>query len=104
MEKIFKVLPPTMPNFVRFESTGLKQVGAKNDEGYDIANFTKQEAEDFAELMYRTFMEHWESRKSKLEKKYKYEENNLFKPIDVNTICEFKYDGISYGENLIDKL
>lgn len=67
MEKTFKVLPPTMPNFVRFEKpVGLKQDGFKADEGYDIANFTKQEAEDFAELMYRTFMEHWEKRKSKV--------------------------------------
>ena len=67
MEKTFKALPPTMPNFVRFEKpAGLKQDGFKVDEGYDIANFTKQEAEDFAELMYRTFMEHWEKRKSKV--------------------------------------
>jgi len=67
MEKTLKVLPPIMPTFVRFEKpAGLKQDGFKNYEGYDIANFTKQEAEDFAELMYSTFMEHWERRKAML--------------------------------------
>ncbi len=55
-----------MPNFVRFEKPpGLRQDGIKTNEGFDIAHFTKKEAEDFAELMYRTFMEHWEKRKSK---------------------------------------
>jgi hypothetical protein len=70
MEKTFKVLPPTMPNFVRFEkSVGLRQDGFQKDEGFDIANFTKEEAQDFAELMYRTFMEHWEKRKLKIGQK-----------------------------------
>lgn len=74
MEKIFKVLPPTMPNFVRFEKEPqLRQDGFKVDDGFDIANFTKKEAEAFAELMYKTFMEHWEKRKqmilSKIDQK-----------------------------------
>lgn len=67
MEKIFKVLPPKMPNFVRFEKSAvIKKDGLKEDDWYDIANFTKQEAEDFAELMYRTFIEHYEKRKTKV--------------------------------------
>jgi hypothetical protein len=67
MKKKFEVLPPSMPNFVRFKKeVGLKQDGFKVDEGFPIKNFTKEEAEDFAELMYRTFMEHWEKRKSKV--------------------------------------
>ena len=65
MEKRFEVLPPTMPNFVRFKKeAGLRQDGFKVDDGFDIANFTKQEAEEFAELMYKTFMEHWQKRSS----------------------------------------
>lgn len=65
MNKLFEVLPPSMPNFVRFKKeAGLKQGGFKVDEGFDIANFTKQEAEEYAELMYRTFMEHWAERKN----------------------------------------
>ena len=72
MEKIFKVLPPTMPNFVRFEKESqLRQDGFKVDDGFDIANFTKKEAQDFAELMYKTFMEHWEKRKQMILSKIK---------------------------------
>lgn len=71
MEKSFEVIPPMMPNFVRFKKpAGLKQDGFKTDDGFDISDFTKEEAEHFAELMYRTFMEHWEKRvKDKTNKK-----------------------------------
>ena len=60
MEKKFEVLPPMMPNFVHFKKeAGLKQDGFKVDEGFPISNFTKEEAEEYAELMYKTFMDHW---------------------------------------------
>jgi hypothetical protein len=63
MEKKFKILPPAMPNFVRFEKpVGLKQDGFKIDEGYDIANFTPQEAMEFAEMMKQEFMLHYAKR------------------------------------------
>lgn len=66
MEKKFEVLPPMMPNFVRFKKeAGLRQDGFKVDEGFDIANFTKEEAEEFAQLMKTTFMLHWAHRNSK---------------------------------------
>lgn len=46
MEKKFEVLPPSMPNFVRFKKeAGLRQDGFKVDEGFPIKNFTKEEAE-----------------------------------------------------------
>ena len=65
MEKTFKVLPPKMPNFVRFEKkANLKQDGFKVDEGFDIKNFTPKEALEFAELMKQTFLEHYQSRKA----------------------------------------
>jgi hypothetical protein len=70
MEKSFKILPPTMPNFVRFEKpAGLKQEGFKMDEGYDIANFTEEEANQYAELMRKAFIEHWKQRKNNLTRK-----------------------------------
>lgn len=66
MEKRFKVLPPSMPNFVRFEKESqLKQDGFKVDEGFDIKNFTEKEAEEFAELMKQTFLKHYHTRKNK---------------------------------------
>lgn len=66
MEKRFEVAPPKMPNFVRFKKEKqLRQDGFKVDEGFDIANFTEQEAKEFAELMKTTFLEHWIKRKNK---------------------------------------
>ena len=65
MEKKFEVLPPTMPNFVRFKKeAGLRQDGYKVDEGVPISNFTKEEAEEYGELMKQTFIAHWQSRVS----------------------------------------
>jgi hypothetical protein len=64
MEKKFEVLPPMMPNFVRFKKeAGLRQDGYKVDEGFPITNFTKEEAEEYGELMKQTFIEHWKIRK-----------------------------------------
>ena len=61
MEKKFNVLPPIMPNFVRFEKeVGLKQDGFKVDEGFPISDFTKEEAEEYGELMKKEFIKHWQ--------------------------------------------
>ena len=61
MEKKFKVLPPLMPNYVRFEKpVGLKQDGFKSEEGFPISDFTKEEAEEYAELMKQEFLRHWQ--------------------------------------------
>ena len=63
MEKKFEVLPPTMPNFVRFKKeAGLRQDGFKVDEGFPISNFTKEEAEEYGELMKQTFIVHWQKK------------------------------------------
>lgn len=63
MEKKFEVLPPMMPNFVRFKNkAGLRQDGFKVDEGFPISNFTKEEAEEYGELMKQTFIVHWQNR------------------------------------------
>lgn len=58
MKKDFKVLPPTMPNFARIETCS-----GRNDHTIPIANFTKEEAEEYAELMKQTFINHWKKRK-----------------------------------------
>lgn len=64
MKKLFEVLPPMMPNFVRFKKeTSLRQDGVKADEGFPILNFTKEEAEEYGELMKQTFINHWQSKK-----------------------------------------
>ena len=64
MQKLFKIIPPKMPNFVRFEKeTQLRQDGFKVDEGFDIKNFTQEEAEEFAELMKTEFLKHWNERR-----------------------------------------
>lgn len=66
MEKKNKILPPSMPNFYRYEQpTGLKQNGFDFGEGYDIKTFTEQEAKEYAQMMYDTFLEHWKIRKDK---------------------------------------
>jgi hypothetical protein len=63
MEKKFEVLPPTMPNFVRFKKeAGLRQDGYKVDEGFPISQFTREEAEEYGELMKQTFIKHWENK------------------------------------------
>ena len=50
-----------MPTFVRFEKEPqLKQDGFKVDEGYHIKNITREEAEEFAHLMKKEFIKHWE--------------------------------------------
>lgn len=54
-----------MPNYVRFEQpAGLRQDGFRPELGYDIADFTQQEAEEFADLMRQTFMDHYAKRKA----------------------------------------
>ena len=63
MNKIFEILPPTMPNFVKFKKeAALKQDGFKVDEGFPIEKFSKFEAEEYGELMKNTFIEHWKSK------------------------------------------
>lgn len=62
MEKKFEVMPPTMPNFVRFKKEGVLGFGYKLDEGFDIASFTLDEAKEYAKLMHDAFLEHWRKR------------------------------------------
>jgi len=54
MEKKLKLLPPTMPNFVRADKN------YPNNPTFSISDFTKEEAEEYGELMKQAFIEHWE--------------------------------------------
>lgn len=66
MEKKFEVLPPTMPNFVRFKNeVGLKQDGFKVNDGFPIQKFTAEEAIEYGELMKQTFIQHWKNKQTK---------------------------------------
>jgi len=63
MEKKFELLPPIMPDHVHFKhKAGLKQDGFKVDDGFPIKDFTREEAEEYAELMKQTFIKHWLSK------------------------------------------
>jgi hypothetical protein len=56
----FELLPPTMPNFVRFkQEAALRQDGFKVDEGFPISKFTEEEAYEYAELIKQEFIKHW---------------------------------------------
>jgi uncharacterized protein YkvS len=58
-----EILPPTMPNFIRFkQEAGLRQDGYKINEGFPISNLTIDEAYEYAELMKQTFIKHWEEK------------------------------------------
>ena len=62
MEKKYRVAPPTMPNFYHLEGN-LNEVKP-------ITEFTREEAELFAEFMKDTFMNHWEQKAQIKEEEY----------------------------------
>jgi hypothetical protein len=65
MEKKNKILPPLMPNFYKIEERyGTKQQGFTTSTGYDIKDFTEDEAKEYAQMMYNTFLKHWKTRKT----------------------------------------
>jgi hypothetical protein len=66
MERKFKLLPPTMPNFVFMEMPPRpKEEGIDFDRGkISITDFTREEAEEYGELMKQTFIKHWEFKTS----------------------------------------
>jgi hypothetical protein len=56
------LLPPLMPNFA-LKADYLEKED-ESDSFYDISVFTRQEAEQYADLMREAFMKHWEQRKA----------------------------------------
>ena len=66
MEKKFKLLPPTMPNFISMETpVGKRQDGIGEPRRISIAEFSEEEAEQYGELMKQTFIEHCKNYKLK---------------------------------------
>ena len=67
MEKKFELLPPSMPNFATFKKEKqLRQDGFKVDGGFPIKNFTREEAEEYGELMKQAFIKHWKSKQTSI--------------------------------------
>lgn len=65
MEKTFKIVAPTMPDYVQLERPGgRRQDGISFDKGFPIRDFTREEAEEFGELLKTTFIEHWKQQQS----------------------------------------
>lgn len=61
MDKKFKMLPPTMPNFIAMEIPDSNAYGKKP--AISITQLTKEEAEQYGELMKQSFINHWEKKK-----------------------------------------
>lgn len=64
MKKKFEIIPPIMPNYVRFRMPpGKRQDGFQSKPGSQmpITDFSKEEAEEFGELMKQAFIEHWKN-------------------------------------------
>ena len=64
MKRPLKLRPPTMPNFVGYIVTvGKKQDGVNFENNkFPITEFSKEEAEEYGELMKQAFIEHWENK------------------------------------------
>lgn len=58
------ILPPMMPNFAFYAAKpGLRQEGLKVEKNQiPIKDFTREQAEEYGELMKETFLKHWESK------------------------------------------
>lgn len=59
----FELLPPTMPNFISYKTNpGRRQDGFKSDKVIPVSSLTKEQAEEYAELMKQTFLNHWQNK------------------------------------------
>lgn len=69
MDIKFKLLPPTMPNFVFYEiPPQQKQNGVTFDNKIAVGTFTESEATDYGELMKQAFISHWNNIQRNKEK------------------------------------
>jgi len=63
MEKNFKLKPPMMPNFISVETgVKLKQEGFASALTIPVDGLSKEEAEEYGELIKQTFIVHWQNR------------------------------------------
>lgn len=68
MTKQVKLKMVAMPNFLSEERpAGRKQDGVNfGNRVHPVGELTKQEAEEYAEEMYKAFLEHWAKKKNEL--------------------------------------
>ena len=66
MKKEFELLPPTMPSSVRYKVPGSNRQNGFDPENnrFPVSELTEKEAEEFAELMKQTFLQHWRKSQS----------------------------------------
>jgi len=63
MEKKFELNPPTMSNFITYNSAPVRrQDGFRNAPSIHVYELSEKEANEYAELMKQTFLKHWENR------------------------------------------
>lgn len=69
MEKSFKLLMPTMPNFISYEGpVRLKQEGfSSENNSIPVSDLTEEEAYQYSEEMKDAFIDHWKSLKLKAD-------------------------------------
>jgi len=64
MTKSFKLLPPSMPNFISYEVPPRpRSDGISFDNKIPVSDLSQQEAKAYSELMAEEFMKHWRKRK-----------------------------------------
>jgi hypothetical protein len=64
MKKSFELLPPMMPNFISYKIPPRPRQEGFNADGnkLPIEELSKDEAEEYGELMKQTFIQHWQSK------------------------------------------
>lgn len=63
MEKKFKLLPPKMPNFISYEAAARRRQDVITwDTGLNVSDLSREEAEEYGELMKQTFIVHWQNK------------------------------------------
>jgi len=64
VKRILKIEPPIMPNFFYYEIPPSPKQDAIDfsKTSIPITEFTREEAEEFGELMKKSFIEHWEAK------------------------------------------
>lgn len=61
-----RLLPPTMINFIRFETpAGKRQDGLKDGFGIGVEELDESEAKAYAQLMSDTFLAHWKEKRTR---------------------------------------
>ncbi len=65
MQKKIELLPPHMPNFIRYRVELAPSLAGNKEakETISVSDLTESEAEEYGELMKQEFIKHWKYRK-----------------------------------------